>query len=109
MLARKYHQEGARGAASDAPKRFVGTSMFLILCLPVQECRLQQGSAAPIIVFTKILPAAEGGAERVDTVAGRVRGARPGEHRRHARPKIVVASRLHLGLSQRCLCAYDRR
>ena len=42
--------------------------------------------AGPIIQFTKIPPAAQGGRERVDTITGRVTGAHPGQ-------QIVVYAR----------------
>jgi hypothetical protein len=42
-------------------------------------CRSRDGAVAPAIQFTKIPPAAEGGRERVATLSGRVRGARPGQ------------------------------
>ncbi|HTZ48425.1 MAG TPA: hypothetical protein VMH20_12580 [Verrucomicrobiae bacterium] len=43
-------------------------------------CRVQNADAPPSIEFTKIPPAAQGGRERVDTIAGRVTGAHPGQH-----------------------------
>ena len=42
-------------------------------------CRPQKIQPSPYITFTKIPPAAEGGREKVDTIAGRVRNARPGQ------------------------------
>jgi len=42
-------------------------------------CRTQQAPANPIIEFTKIPPAAQGGRERIDTISGRVTGAKPGQ------------------------------
>jgi hypothetical protein len=49
-------------------------------------CRSHSLPAGPAIEFTKIPPAAQGGRERVDTIAGRVSGARPGQ-------QIVVYAR----------------
>jgi hypothetical protein len=49
-------------------------------------CRSPKTLAGPTIEFTKIPPAAQGGRERVDTIAGRVAGARPGQ-------QIVVYAR----------------
>jgi len=46
-------------------------------------CQARRETLQPSLEFTKIPPAAEGGRERVDTIGGRVRGARPGQ-------KIVV-------------------
>jgi len=42
-----------------------------------QGCHSQKSSAGPSIEFTMIPPAAQGGRERTDTIAGRVRNARP--------------------------------
>lgn len=39
-------------------------------------CRTRQAKLEPVIEFSKIPPAAQGGRERVDTIAGRVTGAR---------------------------------
>jgi hypothetical protein len=47
--------------------------------LLIQGCREQSPDAPPSIVFTKIPPAAQGGRERVDTIAGRVTGSHPGQ------------------------------
>jgi len=57
-------------------------TLLLICCLLLDGCRQH----APSIEFTKIPPAAQGGRERTDTIAGRVRGARPGQ-------RIVVYAR----------------
>jgi hypothetical protein len=42
-------------------------------------CRAEKPQETPSITFTKIPPAAQGGRERVDTISGRVFGARPGQ------------------------------
>ena len=52
---------------------------FLAFCLALNACYSHQTEARPAIKFTKIPPAAEGGRERVDTVSGRVIGARSGQ------------------------------
>ena len=57
---------------------FSGRILVLVAGLALESCRSQQ-DAAPSIALTKIPPAAEGGRERVDTIAGRVRNARPGQ------------------------------
>jgi hypothetical protein len=49
-------------------------------------CHSREKSARPKIEFSKIPPAAQGGRERVDTISGRVTGARPGQ-------QIVVYAR----------------
>lgn len=66
-------------------RQFKGGSTRLILALilacslALQGCKSRESSANPTIEFTKIPPAAQGGRERVDTIAGRVRNARPGQ------------------------------
>lgn len=61
--------------------------LFLTLTVLSSGCRQpQKSSQLPVIEFTKIPPAAQGGRERVDTVAGLVKGARPGQ-------QIVVYAR----------------
>ena len=52
--------------------------LFLASCLALNGCHTHQTGARPSIEFTKIPPAAQGGRERVDTISGRVIGARPG-------------------------------
>jgi len=42
-------------------------------------CKSSNSDASPSIEFTKIPPAAQGGRERVDTIAGRVKNARTGQ------------------------------
>jgi hypothetical protein len=54
-------------------------SFALFLAILLGGCRSQKAPAVPTIEFTKIPPAAQGGRERVDTIAGRVSGARPGQ------------------------------
>jgi hypothetical protein len=51
----------------------------LLFCLVLVGCHGRPGNTAPAIQFTKIPPAAQGGRERVDAIAGRVAGARPGQ------------------------------
>ena len=55
--------------------------VFLVLacCLTLQSCSVRKSDARPTIEFTKIPPAAQGGRERIDTIAGRVRNARAGQ------------------------------
>jgi hypothetical protein len=49
-------------------------------------CRSGQTKTEPSIEFSKVPPAMQGGREKVDTISGRVTGARPGQ-------KIVVYAR----------------
>ena len=48
----------------------------LVFCVAFSGCHQRQNSASPSIEFTKIPPAAQGGREKVDTISGRVAGAR---------------------------------
>ena len=57
-----------------------------LTAVPFIGCHSRQESGRPKIEFTKIPPAAQGGRERVDTISGRVTGARPGQ-------KIVIYAR----------------
>lgn len=54
-------------------------ALVLAYCLLLHGCRSQKTEISPTIELTKIPPAAQGGRERVDTIAGRVRNARPGQ------------------------------
>jgi hypothetical protein len=59
--------------------------LALLLVTWLSGCRPQKGST-PVIEFTKIPPAAQGGRERTDVISGRVTGAAAGQ-------KIVVYAR----------------
>jgi hypothetical protein len=52
----------------------------------ISGCHRQNPVSTPVVEFTTIPPAAQGGRERVDTISGRVSGARPGQ-------QIVVYAR----------------
>src|SRR5271165_7026538 len=52
----------------------------------ISGCHTQNAVRTPLVEFTTVPPAAQGGRERVDTIAGRVSGARPGQ-------QIVVYAR----------------
>jgi hypothetical protein len=53
--------------------------LFLAFCFALNACHTRQtNTQQPSIEFTKIPPAAQGGRERIDTISGRVNGARPG-------------------------------
>ena len=54
----------------------VCVAVFLFLLV---GCHSRQGVAGPVVEFTKIPPAAQGGRERVETISGRVTGAKPGQ------------------------------
>jgi hypothetical protein len=52
-------------------------SMLLIFCIALSSCQSHQANSGPSIELTHIPPAAQGGPDRVDTISGRVRNARP--------------------------------
>jgi hypothetical protein len=52
-------------------------SLLLVLCIALNSCQSRKDKSGPSIEFTHIPPAAQGGRERVDTISGRVRYARP--------------------------------
>jgi len=63
-------------------ERFAGLSakmLILAFGLALQGCHLQSDRSSPSIELTKIPSAAQGGRERVETIAGRVHNARPGQ------------------------------
>jgi hypothetical protein len=49
------------------------------ICAGLSACHSPQMNPGPSVEFTKIPPATQGGRERVDTISGRVIGARPGQ------------------------------
>jgi len=59
---------------------------LLALSILLGACHSGQSKLDPSIEFSKIPPAAQGGRERIDTIAGRVIGARPGQ-------RIVIYAR----------------
>ena len=83
MPTRKYTRGSAVYVADFGLKRLTLALAFIsvisLLGLALQGCHSQKASAGPSIEFTKIPPAAQGGRERIDTIAGRVRNARPGQ------------------------------
>jgi signal transduction histidine kinase len=54
-------------------------ALLLFFCTLLSGCRSQHGVSGPSIEFTTIPPAAEGGPDKVDSIEGRVRNARPGQ------------------------------
>jgi hypothetical protein len=53
--------------------------LLFALCVVFNACQSRKSDGAPSIEFSKIPPAAQGGPDKVDIIAGRVRGFRPGE------------------------------
>src|SRR4051812_8668527 len=54
-------------------------SLLLVLCIVLNGCQSNKAKSSPSIEFTHIPPAAQGGREKVDTISGRVRNARPNQ------------------------------
>src|SRR5262245_26746142 len=59
---------------------------LLFFCIALNGCQFRHADRGPSIEFSKIPPAAQGGRERVDFIAGRVTGAHDGQ-------QIVVYAR----------------
>jgi hypothetical protein len=55
------------------------SAIVFLSAVALVACRSERSQETPSISFTKIPPAAQGGRERVDTISGRVSGARPGQ------------------------------
>jgi hypothetical protein len=54
-------------------------TLLLGFCIALTSCPSRPADTRPAIEFSKIPPAAQGGRERVDTIAGHVKNARPGQ------------------------------
>src|SRR5216683_2619116 len=52
---------------------------LLVLYFALNSCQSRKANAGPSIEFTHIPPTAQDGRERVDTISGRVRNARPNQ------------------------------
>jgi hypothetical protein len=50
---------------------------LVVFCIALNSCQSDKANSAPSIEFAYIPPAAQGGRDRVDTISGRVRNARP--------------------------------
>jgi hypothetical protein len=81
MLARRYPRGTAGRAVSVAPKKLAQTLILIQGTLGLnfvgQGCHSRKSTDSPSLELTKIPAAAQGGRERIDTIAGRVRNARP--------------------------------
>jgi hypothetical protein len=55
------------------------STLLLAAFVALNGCQSHRADHLPAIEFTKIPPAAQGGREKVDTIAGRVSGARTGQ------------------------------
>ena len=86
-LVKKHLPRSAACAADIRPKELTLMLTFVsVFGLALQGCHSEKASTGAVIEFTKIPPAAQGGQERVDAIAGRVIGARPGQ-------RIVIYAR----------------
>jgi hypothetical protein len=69
--------------ASVSPKKLARTLILILGILGLnfagQGCHSQKSTDSPSLELTKIPPAAQGGRERIDTIAGRIRNAHPGQ------------------------------
>ncbi len=52
---------------------------YIVACVSLTSCRSGQTGSAPSIEFTRVPPAGDGTPEKLEEIAGRVKGARPGE------------------------------
>jgi hypothetical protein len=75
-----------QGACPDAEtgvitrqSKLFAIALLFAAYLAVDGCQSHRANKLPVIDFTKIPPAAQGGREKVDTIAGRVIGARSGQ------------------------------
>ena len=69
------------------PAHTIGLVLLVVFLAALSDgCRSTRNDTHPSIEFTKIPPSAQGGRERVDTITGRVTGARSGE-------RIVIYAR----------------
>lgn len=65
------------------PISSVWPRVLLVFCIALIGCKSHRAATDPAIQFTKIPPAAQGGRERIDSIAGRVTGYHSGQ-------KVVV-------------------
>jgi hypothetical protein len=81
-LFERIYPRGTIGRAISVALKKLARTLILILGtlsfnFAGQGCHSQKSGAGPSIEFTHIPPAAQGGRERVDTISGRVKNARP--------------------------------
>src|ERR1700756_806142 len=78
------HSEIAAGSCIEAasatcPVLRILSAIVFVGAVALVACQSEKPQETPSITFTRIPPAAQGGRERVDTISGRVSGARPGQ------------------------------
>jgi PAS domain S-box-containing protein len=59
--------------------RVASVAGVFVLCCMMPACRVSQNESAPVIEFTQVPRAGEGGPDRMDMIAGRVIRGRPGQ------------------------------
>src|SRR5215813_246461 len=59
---------------------FSHKTLVLFFCIALNGCQYRHADRGPSIEFSTIPPAAQGGRERVDFIAGRVTGTHDGQH-----------------------------
>jgi hypothetical protein len=58
---------------------FLQRSVLRLFCVALNSCQSHKANSGPSIEVTDIPPAAQGGRERVGTIFGRVKNARPNQ------------------------------
>src|ERR1700693_3146866 len=58
---------------------FLERSLLLVFCIALNSCQSHKANSGPLIEFTHIPPAAQGGRERIDTISRQLRNARPNQ------------------------------
>jgi hypothetical protein len=66
-------------ACETCPVLRILSAIVFLSAAALLACQSEKPQETPSITFTKIPPAAQGGRERLDTISGRVFGARPGQ------------------------------
>src|SRR6202044_921349 len=66
-----------KGGSATPPVFGILSAIVFAIAEPLMAWRAENPPDTPSIIFTKVPPAAQGGRERVDTISGRVRNARP--------------------------------
>jgi hypothetical protein len=59
--------------------KLISSLALMAICILLSACRSSGNAARPSIEFTRLPPLAEGGPDKLDTIEGRVNGARPGQ------------------------------
>jgi hypothetical protein len=60
-------------------EKWIFSLAFTAVCILLSACRSSGNASRPSVEFTRLPPLAEGGPDKIDTIEGRVNGARPGQ------------------------------